>query len=176
MGASVRYSPDIKLTPMTTESDMSSFYFIELIGMSVGGKDLSIPSAVFAAIRTIIDSGTTVTWLPPAAYSALRSEFRQHMSKYSPVAAFEILDTCYNFTGYSRIRVPAVALQFSAGVTLNVDASGILLFASPSQRCLAFASVDEDGFSIVRNMQQRTFDVVYDVAREMIGFGAGGCG
>ncbi|XP_038973643.1 protein ASPARTIC PROTEASE IN GUARD CELL 1-like [Phoenix dactylifera] len=85
------------------------------------------------------------------------------------MAAFEILDTCYNFTGYSRIRVPAVALQFSAGVTFNVDASGILLFASPSQGCLAFASVDEDGLSMVGNMQQRTFDVVYDVAREMIG-------
>ncbi|KAG1327348.1 putative Aspartyl protease family protein [Cocos nucifera] len=175
IGAGVQISPNVKFTQMITKSYAPSFYFMELIGMSVGGKDLSIPSTVFTNVGTIIDSGTTITWLPPPAYSALSLEFRQHMSHYSLVTRLGELDTCYDFTGYSRIRVPAIALQFSGGVTLSVDASGILLFASPSQGCLAFASNNKDVFSIVGNMQQRTFDVVYDIAREMIGFGTGGC-
>ncbi|XP_073110633.1 aspartyl protease family protein At5g10770-like [Elaeis guineensis] len=163
IAAGVQNSLDVKFTRMITESYLPSFYSLELIGMSVGGKDLAIPSTAFTDVGTIFDSGTTITWLPPAAYSALSSEFRQHMSKHSLVTPLGKLDTCYNFTGYNRIRVPAIALQFSGGVMLNVDASGILLFASPLQGCLAFASNDKDEFSIVGNMQQRTFDVVYAI-------------
>ncbi|XP_008777074.1 aspartyl protease family protein At5g10770-like [Phoenix dactylifera] len=176
LGAATQ-TPNIKFTTMPTESYAPSFYFVELTGLTVGGRDLSIASSVFSNVGTIIDSGTVITRLPMQAYTALRSEFRQHMTKYQLVQPFVILDTCYNFTGYNHITIPAVVLQFSNGVSLYVDASGILYFASLSQACLAFAgNDDENAVSIVGNMQQRTFNVVYDVPNGRIGFGSGGCG
>ena len=45
-----------------------------------------------------------------------------------------------------------------------------------SQTCLGFASTgDETSVNILGNTQQKTLTVVYDVAKQRIGFGAKGC-
>ncbi|XP_038976109.1 aspartyl protease AED1-like [Phoenix dactylifera] len=169
-------APNVRFTPMLTEPAAPSFYFVELIGLSVGGKNLSILPSTFADTGTIIDSGTVITRLPSSSYSALRDEFRRQMANYSMAPPLSIFDTCYNFTGVGSISLPSVGLRFSGGVTLDVDPSGILYIASISQACLAFAgNSDPSSISIIGNMQQRTYDIVYDVARGLIGFGAGGC-
>ncbi|KAG1327347.1 Aspartyl protease family protein [Cocos nucifera] len=169
-------SPNVKFTPMLTEPAAPSFYFVELIGLSVGGKNLSIPSSTFTDVGTIIDSGTVITRLPSSGYSALRDEFRRQMANYSMAPPLSIFDTCYNFTGVVSVSLPPVGLLFSGGVTLDVDPSGILYVVSMSQACLAFAGNDDpSSISIIGNMQQQTYDIVYDAARGMIGFGEGGC-
>ncbi|XP_072994842.1 aspartyl protease family protein At5g10770-like [Typha latifolia] len=169
---------NVKYTPMLTDPDTPTFYFLNLVAISVGGQNLPIPPAVFSTAGTIIDSGTVITRLPPDAYSALRSAFRQKMSGYKSAPAMELFDTCYDFTGYNNITIPPVALQFDGGVTVKLDLSGILYFPSmsQSQACLAFAgNNDSNSIAILGNTQQRTFNVVYDISREVIGFSPGGC-
>ncbi|KAI6668272.1 hypothetical protein NL676_019411 [Syzygium grande] len=90
-------STSVCFTPISTVSQSSIVYGIDIIGISVGGKPLPVPSTVFSNAGTIIDSGTTVTQLPPTAYSALRSAFRQAMSKYKMSALPSRFDTCYDF-------------------------------------------------------------------------------
>ena len=50
-------SNTIKFTPMLKLSQGPSFYGINLIGISVGGRKLSIPTSIFSTVGTIIDSG-----------------------------------------------------------------------------------------------------------------------
>ncbi|XP_072993799.1 aspartyl protease family protein At5g10770-like isoform X1 [Typha latifolia] len=167
-----------KYTPMLRDPNAPTFYFLNLVGITVGGQNLPIPLAVFSTAGTIIDSGTVITRLPPDAYSALRSEFRQKMSGYNSAPAMGPFDTCYDFTGYKNITVPPVALQFDGGVTINLDFSGILYFPSisQSQACLAFAgNSNPNSIAILGNTQQTTFNVVYDIPRKVIGFSPGGC-
>ncbi|XP_058112052.1 uncharacterized protein LOC131255376 [Magnolia sinica] len=169
-------SSGVKYTPLLTDQSSPSFYFLDLIAITVGGRRLPIPASVFSTAGTVIDSGTVITRLPPSAYSALRSAFRTAMSKYPSAPALSILDTCFNFSGYNSISVPKIALQFRGGAKVNVDFSGILFRSSTSQICLAFTGNSNDGdVAIFGNKQQQTFGVVYDVARGRIGFGAGGC-
>ncbi|WOL19460.1 aspartyl protease family protein [Canna indica] len=172
-----RRSPaNTKYTPMLTVPGLPSFYFVSLTAIKVGGKPLPIPKTVFSTAGTLVDSGTVITRLPPTAYAALRTAFSQRMAQYSPAPALAILDTCYNFTGYEKVAVPTVELVFGRGATLNVDFSGILYVASVSQACLAFAANDRaDDVAIIGNVQQRTHNVVYDVIRRKIGFGAKAC-
>ncbi|XP_042513324.1 aspartyl protease family protein At5g10770-like [Macadamia integrifolia] len=164
-------------TPLLTNSNYPSFYFLNMTGISVGGKKLSIPESVFIISGTIIDSGTVITRLAPTAYSALRSAFRQAMSKYPAAASPDSLfDTCYNLSGYTTITVPTIVLHFGGGTDLNVDKSGILCEVSSDIYCLAFAGNNADtDLEILGNMQQQTFEVVYNVAKEKLGFGAGAC-
>ncbi|XP_074556576.1 aspartyl protease family protein At5g10770-like [Curcuma longa] len=168
---------NLHFTSMPSRSDAPSFYFVELVGISVGGKDLRISPTSFSDPGTFIDSGTVLTYLPADAYAALRSEFRWRMSKYPTSAGVDPLDTCYDMEGYDRVAVPAVVLHFSGGARLDVDSSGILftLDRSSAIACLAFAEKDPNGFTIIGNMQQKTYNIVYDVPNEKIGFGAGGC-
>ncbi|KAG1363835.1 Aspartyl protease family protein [Cocos nucifera] len=167
---------NVKFTPMLSVSNMPSFYFVNLVAIRVGGKQLRINPRVFSTGGTLLDSGTVITRLPPSAYAALRSRFRRLMRKYKTAPALSILDTCYDFTGYETVQVPTVQLVFGGGTSLSVDLTGILYVAAVSQACLAFADNDEVGdVTIIGNVQQRRFNVVYDIAKKQIGFGAKSC-
>ncbi|XP_042477691.1 aspartyl protease family protein At5g10770-like [Macadamia integrifolia] len=166
-------------TPLLIDSNIPSFYFITMMGISVGGKNLSIPQSVFTTSGTIIDSGTVITRLPPAAYSALRSAFRQAMSEY-PVYSIEytyvMLDTCYNLNGYDTITIPTIVLHFAGGVNLSIDQSGILIQANKTHYCLAFAGNNAgNDLGILGNLQQRGIEVIYNVTGGKLGFGTSAC-
>ncbi|PAN13030.1 hypothetical protein PAHAL_2G308800 [Panicum hallii] len=151
-------------------------YYLNLVGVKVAGREIGIPPAVFATGGTIIDSGTVITRLPPRAYAALRSAFVRSMASYRRAPALSLLDTCYNFTGQTRVKIPSVDLVFAGGTTVNLNARGVLYVSTVSQTCLGFASTgDETSVNILGNTQQKTFTVVYDVAKQRIGFGAKGC-
>ncbi|XP_021670225.2 aspartyl protease family protein At5g10770-like [Hevea brasiliensis] len=169
-------SKSAKFTPLTTISDGTSFYGLDFIGISVGGRKLSISQSVFSDAGALIDSGTVITRLPPAAYSALRSAFRKMMTKYPRAPALSILDTCYDFSNYSTISAPKIGFFFNGGVEVDIDASGILYANKVSQVCLAFAgNSDRTDVLIYGNVQQKTMEVVYDGAAGRLGFAPAGC-
>lgn len=173
-------SSKVQFTPFVSKTGSSgSFYFVDIIGISVGGRPLSIGKAVFqSAGGTIVDSGTVITRLPPAAYSAMSTTFQQQMKRYATAPAYSILDTCYDFSKYTNknITIPTISFTFGGNVKVDLDASGILIAVTKTQACLAFAgNSDSSTVAIFGNTQQKTLEVVYDVAGEKLGFGAGGC-
>ncbi|GKU87408.1 hypothetical protein SLEP1_g1806 [Rubroshorea leprosula] len=169
-------SNSVKFTPLVTLSGGASFYGVGITGISVGGKRLPISSSVFATAGTIIDSGTVITRLPTTAYSALKTAFRQGMSKYPMGKALSILDTCYDLSSYNSFSIPKISISFSGGVEVEIALAGILYVNSPSQVCLAFAGNNDDSnVGILGNVQQKTLQVVYDGANGRVGFATGGC-
>ena len=162
-------------TAMLTNSKAPSLYFIDLVGITVGGTKLAITPATFQAPGTIIDSGTVITRLPPAAYSALRTAFKAAMTKYPLVQGYSILDTCYNFSNFSTVTYPIIKLQYT-GYDYTVPGTGVFYVIRSTQVCLAFAgnSASTD-IGIIGNVQQATAEVTYDNVLKRIGFAAGGC-
>ncbi|KAL9233946.1 hypothetical protein vseg_008878 [Gypsophila vaccaria] len=166
----------IQYTSLLTSSAGPSFYFVDFQGISLGGRKLPISSTVFSNGGTLIDSGTVITRLPSDAYTALQSAFSKAMSKYPTAPALSILDTCYDLSNYSTVSVPKISLLFGGGASLDLPVTGILYVKDLSQVCLAFAGNEDAGdVAIIGNVQQTTFDVLYDVAGGKLGFGAGGC-
>ena len=166
---------NVQYTPMLNYSSMPSFYFLELTSISVGGKMLPISPALFSNAGTIIDSGTVITRLPPTAYLVLRDAFRGGMVKYPTASPVGILDTCYDFSEYQTVTVPSVSMGFR-GATVDVDFFGIVYVVNSTRACLGFAPNGNDtDLVIIGNTQQRKFNVVYDLAKGVIGFGPKGC-
>nr|DAD24982.1 TPA_asm: hypothetical protein HUJ06_026446 [Nelumbo nucifera] len=173
-------STSIKYTPLVIDLNAPSFYVVQLIGISVGGRNLSIPPSVFKSPGTIIDSGTTLTYLPPSAYAALRSAFRQGMTNYPPAPPLspDGLDTCYDLSkSATNVVTPSVVFYFEGGASLDVDLTGrVIGDSSLSQVCLAFAATSSPNeFGVLGNLLQQTYEVIYDVAGQRLGFGSGGC-
>ncbi|CAN1140457.1 Aspartyl protease family protein At5g10770 [Linum perenne] len=163
-------------TPISTVSGVANFYGLDIIAISVGGRKLPVSSSVFSTAKAIIDSGTVITRLPPAAYSALRTAFRQQMSRYPMAPALSILDTCYDLTKYKSVTVPRIGFFFGGGAEVDIQSVGILYASKVSQVCLAFAgNGDASDVAIFGNVQQQTIEVVYDGAGERVGFASGGC-
>ncbi|XP_078443829.1 aspartyl protease family protein At5g10770-like [Wolffia australiana] len=168
-------SPNAVYTPLVIRPGSPGFYFIDLIGISVGGITLPIPVDVFRGPGTIIDSGTVITRLPPEAYTALRTAFRAAMIQYPLGPAVSILDTCYDFRTFSTITYPVIRLIYS-GATIPLPFSGVFFQVRAGQSCLAFAgNASPTGLGIIGNTQQKTFEVVHDNIGNRIGFAAGGC-
>jgi Xylanase inhibitor C-terminal/Xylanase inhibitor N-terminal len=170
------YLPNTQRTPIPAELRNSLYYYLNMTGLSVAGESLRIQSKVFSKAGSIIDSGTVITRLPPDAYKALRSTFRKHMKQYKMVPGISILDTCYDFSGFDSVTIPSVGVQFLNNVSLDLDPNGIFYVFNISQVCLAFASNRErTNLAIFGNVQQRTFNVEYDVANGEIGFSPEAC-
>ncbi|KAL6137886.1 hypothetical protein ACLB2K_063175 [Fragaria x ananassa] len=168
----------IKYTRLTTLSSGSTYYGLNLVGINVKGQKLSIPASVFSSPGTIIDSGTVISRLPPTAFSALRDAFQAAMKSYPSVPGDGFLDTCYDLSGYPTVTYPKIEFVFGDGVTLTLDATGIiyLLDGTMKQVCLAFVGNDDaDELTIFGNTQQKNMEVLYDVAGERVGFAPGGC-
>ncbi|KAI0501713.1 hypothetical protein KFK09_016658 [Dendrobium nobile] len=161
----------VRYTPMLTKPNLPSFYFLKLTGISIGGFRIAL-----SPTETMLDSGSSFTYLPPTAYSALRSIFRKKMNNYPTAPPLLYLDTCYDLTGHSEVDVPEIVFTYDGEVTTYLDGSGILYMTSLSQACLAFAKTnDEVKGALIGNMHQRTLNVVYDVGNLRIGFGSNGC-
>ncbi|WOG85745.1 hypothetical protein DCAR_0104938 [Daucus carota subsp. sativus] len=168
-------SKAVKYTPFSS-SQGTTFYFIDVLAMFVGGQKLQISPTVFSTAGSIIDSGTVITRLPPAAYTALRDAFRKQMTSYPMGKPVSILDTCYDFSKYNTVKIPTISIIFGGNTKIDIDGSGILYAVSSSQVCLAFApNSDASDVLIYGNVQQKTMQVVYDVAGNKLGFGAKGC-
>ncbi|KAK1274428.1 Protein ASPARTIC PROTEASE IN GUARD CELL 2 [Acorus gramineus] len=175
LGAVTKAAKNISYTPLNL--DHETFYNLDLVGISVGGRVLPINASVFSNAGTIIDSGTVITRLPSSAYAALRSAFKRGMSAYqSTPSKSSLLDTCYDFSEVDTIAVPTIVFHFNGGADMEVDVSGTMYGMSRSRFCLAFAgNIDDTDLGIIGNVQQQNLEVVYDTQIGRVGFGPGSC-
>ncbi|KAH7523929.1 hypothetical protein FEM48_Zijuj06G0064200 [Ziziphus jujuba var. spinosa] len=171
-------SGDVIYIPLSTVTRNNSFYGLQLEGISINGRRVSISASLFSSSGTIIDSGTVITRLPATAYSAFRSEFRQQMKDYTfvTVPADSLLDTCYDFSGNEEVNIPKISFLFGDGTTVDLDSTGVFYGSDKSKICLAFAGNNDDtGITILGNVQQRRLEVVYDIGGGRIGFRPSAC-
>ncbi|GLU21951.1 hypothetical protein SLE2022_380550 [Rubroshorea leprosula] len=169
-------STPITYTRMIPNPQLSTFYFLNLTSITVGGVALQTPS--FGNAAMLIDSGTVITRLPPTIYKAFKAEFLKQFSEYPTAPSFSILDTCFNLSTYQEVDIPTIKLQFEGKAEMTVDVNGILYFVKTdaSQVCLALSSLSyEDEVGIVGNYQQRNQRVIYDTQKSKLGFAPESC-
>ncbi|WMV40424.1 hypothetical protein MTR67_033809 [Solanum verrucosum] len=125
--------PDVVSTPLI-KKDPSTFYYLNLEGVSVGNKTLKYKSSKIGSGgeegNIIIDSGTTLTFLPNDFYSSLESTLVDSISatrKEDPSGTFRL---CYESEN-GTIDAPTIVTHFA-----NAD-----LELSPSS---TFAEIEQD--------------------------------
>ncbi|XP_074279669.1 aspartyl protease family protein 2 [Silene latifolia] len=167
-------------TPLLSNPKLDTFYYVELMGISVGGTRVpGITGELFKIDRTgnggvIVDSGTSVTRLTRPAYVALRDAFRVGAASLKSAPGFSLFDTCFDLSGKTEVRVPTVVMHFR-GADVSLPANNYLIPVDTSSRfCFAFAGT-MSGLSIIGNIQQQGFRVVFDMAQRRVGFAPGSC-
>ncbi|CAN1178520.1 Aspartyl protease family protein At5g10770 [Linum perenne] len=175
LGNSAFKSTPYKFTPMLTDPNNPSLYFLKLTSITVAGKPLAVNPSSYR-VPTILDSGTVITRVPSAIYTALQAAVVKAMSgKYPQAPAYSILETCFKGKlSDVAAAAPAVGLVFQGGSILDVKAGNLLVdVAEEGISCLGFAR--SRSISIIGNRQQQTVNVAYDVGNSRIGFAPGGC-
>ncbi|KAF0890640.1 hypothetical protein E2562_004157 [Oryza meyeriana var. granulata] len=165
----------IKTTPLLYNPHRPSLYYVNMIGIRVGSKAVSVPQSNLAfdpvtGRGTIIDAGTMFTRLAAPVYAGVRDAFRSRVR--TPVAApLGGFDTCYNVT----VSVPTITFMFAAGVTVTLPEENVMIHSSSGGiACLAMAAGPSDGvnaaLNVLASMQQQNHRVLFDVANGRVGF------
>ncbi|XP_031498149.1 aspartic proteinase nepenthesin-1 [Nymphaea colorata] len=166
-------------TPMVVNDAHPSFYYLELKGISVGGKRLRIPRSVFrlnpdGTGGLIIDSGTTMTYLEAAAYRQMRKAFIKGIDLPVADSSAVGLDLCFTSPSTAKtVEVPALTFHFQGG---HLDLPGnnyFILDDSTGLFCLAM--MPSSGMSILGNIQQQNFHILYDLHKNMVTFTPAQC-
>ncbi|CAI9103318.1 OLC1v1001781C1 [Oldenlandia corymbosa var. corymbosa] len=153
----------------TTLLNLKNFYTVTLEGISVEGTSLGQYSN-----DIIIDSGTTVTFLPTVLYEDLQSTLKQKINSDELIVPdpLKSLGLCYS--SLEGVSVPNVTIHLK-GADLELNPVNTFVSTSISSICLAFAPTDDSGTLILGNRQQMNFWVGYDLDAKVVLFKPSDC-
>eukprot|EP01018_Ginkgo_biloba_P013074 Gb_25235 [translate_table: standard] len=165
----------VKSTSFVHSRAGPTYYYLRLEGISVQGTRLRIPRGTFdihsdGSGGFIIDSGTTLTYLEDAAYSRLKRAVQSKIHLRQVDGSAIGLDLCYTLpSDTSDVKVPSITFHFAGGADYNLPAENAFIADGESGLlCLAMAS--SSGLSILGNIQQQNFRILYDLGRNRLSF------
>ncbi|XP_076915230.1 aspartic proteinase nepenthesin-1-like [Bidens hawaiensis] len=169
----------IYTTPLIKNPYHPSFYYLSLIGISVGDVDLPIKKISTFDLNSdgtggmIIDSGTTITYLEESAFDLVKKEFVSQMKLNVDDSDSTGLDLCFELpaddgSGEMTVEIPKLVFHFD-GASLDLPGENYMIGDVKSGLvCLAMGS--SSGMSIFGNIQQQNMMVVHDLEKETLSF------
>lgn len=166
---------NIKTTPLIKNPSLSTFYYLSLEGITVGGTRLPIKKDTFAlgddgGGGLIIDSGTTLTYLAEDAYDAVVKEFTSQMELPVKDAIDTVgLDLCFELPeDATKVEVPKLVFHFK-DADLELPSENYMIADSDvGVICLALGGAGD--MSVFGNYQQQNILVLHDLVKETISF------
>ncbi|XP_042029992.1 aspartic proteinase CDR1-like [Salvia splendens] len=155
-----------------------SLYYLTLLGMSVGNKRFNLESSTsILGGNIVIDSGTTLTFLPRDLYSKVEVQLQRVVSLKQIEDPHKTMKLCYDVTNAKDVdaKIPEITVHFrGADVKLKRHNAFIMtvkksiIMPSKKVMCLAFAPVDL--VPIYGNIAQMNFKVGYDLVKKTVSF------
>lgn len=165
-----------RTTPLIRNPSQPSFYYLSLEGISVGNSRLSIDKSTFelqddGSGGSIIDSGTTITYIDGKVFDLLKKEFISQTKLPVDDSGSSGLDLCFTLpSDTTEVEVPKLVFHFK-GADLDLPGQNYMVADSSSGLlCLAMGSSGSSGMSIFGNIQQQNFLVIHDLAKETLSF------
>lgn len=165
--------PKVQTTPMIPEAH----YNVELKAVEVGGDVLQLPTDIFdvgAKRGTIIDSGTTLAYLPDLVYK----QVLQKIDDAQPSLKSHIVDqqfTCYKYPGNVDKAFPDVIFHFENSLSLKVYPHQYLFEVADQDWCVGFQDSDlqsKDGkeITLLGDLVLTDKLVTYNLEKNTIGW------
>ncbi|XP_062159092.1 aspartyl protease family protein 2 [Alnus glutinosa] len=172
----------IRFTPLQTNPLSPSFYYIGIQSVSVNGAKLPINPSVWSVDErgnggTVIDSGTTLTFLAEPAYRQVLAAFKRQVRRLpslpEPTPGF---DLCVNVSGVSRPSLPRLSFRLVGNSVFSPPPRNHFIETADQVMCLAIQPVNSEiGFSVIGNLMQQGFLLEFDRERSRLGFSRHGC-
>ncbi|KAI9389963.1 hypothetical protein POPTR_008G115900v4 [Populus trichocarpa] len=176
----------MSFTPLLINPEAPTFYYISIKGVFVDGVKLHIDPSVWSLDElgnggTVIDSGTTLTFLTEPAYREILSAFKREVKLPSPTpggaSTQSGFDLCVNVTGVSRPRFPRLSLELGGESLYSPPPRNYFIDISEGIKCLAIQPVEAESgrFSVIGNLMQQGFLLEFDRGKSRLGFSRRGC-
>ncbi|KAL9247644.1 hypothetical protein vseg_021057 [Gypsophila vaccaria] len=187
LGDRVERFPSMLSTPLL-EFQPHPFYYLSLNDISVNRVPMHVPQHFFAVKPdnsggTIIDSGTTYTYLLSDIYKIVYKAISMHIKmrnraslrKYTGKKIFDY-EACWTpLYDYPVVDFPSLTFHFDGDADFYVDPTGVMIIVpldgipQPGLYCLAVLS-RQVGFNVLGVHQQLNQYILYDVANSRLNF------
>ncbi|KAI4963951.1 hypothetical protein ZWY2020_008633 [Hordeum vulgare] len=150
------------------------FYYVPLVGISVGQTRLSIPPTVFALKENGTSGGVIVDWQPhygtgPRAYGPLTKELRRQLNGASCRPLIVDGAVCVA----KEKTVPSMVFHFSGGADMVLPPENYWVPLDDSTSCMVMETIN--GMSIIGNFQLQNMHLLYDLAKDELSFQIADC-
>ncbi|PON70082.1 Aspartic peptidase [Parasponia andersonii] len=190
-GVGIGYTPFQK-NPSSSHLAFREYYYVLLRKIIVGGKSVKIPYKYLVPGSdgnggTIVDSGSTFTFLEKPVYDAVTEEFVKQMGRYKRDHGIEKqtgLRPCFDISLEKSVNFPELVFQFKGGekmaLPLNnyfalVTSSGIVCLTVVTSNGGIGRDLTAGPAIILGNFQQQNFHIEYDLKNERFGFRRQSC-
>ncbi|XP_024360238.1 aspartic proteinase nepenthesin-2 isoform X1 [Physcomitrium patens] len=118
IGDSAAAGSDIAYTPLLNNIVNPSFYYVGLTGISVAGKAVNYPAGTFSIDTSgqggfILDSGTTLTYLNTAAFTAVVAACKEAIPYPEVNGSSYGLNYCFSTAGGTTPTYPSMVFHFT---------------------------------------------------------------
>jgi hypothetical protein len=151
--------------------------------MGVGGKPLQLDQALFdQGYGSVMDSGTTFTYLPTAVFKAfseaVEAAVRDKGLKRAPGLDPQYDDICWKGapSSFEALRevFPTATLELAGGVVLQLLPHRYLFMAAAGEYCLGMFDNKNHG-TLIGSITVRNMLVTYDKQHGRVGFAEMDC-
>nr|GMC60776.1 aspartic proteinase CDR1-like [Ipomoea batatas] len=168
--------PDVVSIPFLI-SPVDPFYWLTLKSMSVGNKSFPIQLPPLESYGNIvIDSGLTVTYIPPDVFDGMKSELMKHIHDTpidDPQGFFEL---CYSTTTMKSVqfKVPKIVAHFTGG-DVELSPRGLFEELEEGISCLTIVPTNMMGTPVFGCPSQVDYLVGFDLELYAITFKRADC-
>ncbi|CAJ1883429.1 unnamed protein product [Sphenostylis stenocarpa] len=186
----LRYTP-FRPNLSVNNPAFQEYYYLSLRKVIVGGQHVKIPFSFLEPGPdgnggTIVDSGSTFTFMERPVYDLVVQEFVKQLGNYSRAKDVETqsgLSPCFNISGAETVNFPEFTFQFKGGAKMTLPVANYFSLVGDSEVvCLTVVSEGGTGPArtsgpavILGNYQQQNFYIEYDLENERFGFGPQSC-
>jgi hypothetical protein len=177
------YPSDMVFTD--SDPDRSPYYNIDLTGIRVAGKQLSLHSRVFDGEHgAVLDSGTTYAYLPDAAFAAFEEAVMREVSTLKQIDGPDpnFKDTCFQVAASNYVSelskiFPSVEMVFKSGQSWLLSPENYMFRHSKvhGAYCLGVFPNGKDHTTLLGGIVVRNTLVVYDRENSKVGFWRTNC-
>jgi len=147
-----------------------SSYIVELSSMGIGRKTLSSSYG-----RTVIDSGTTYTYMSTASYNALRKGIEDYCDQHAGCGASRS-GTCWNVDPHQGLKhFPVVNVYFSSANTTWEARAYLYLVHSSSLWCYSFKNDGANAGTVLGASWMQHKEVIFDLLNAKVGIAPANC-
>ncbi|OMO80132.1 Peptidase A1 [Corchorus capsularis] len=179
--SAISKSSKMSFTPLLANPLSPTFYYIGIKSVKVNKAKLRIDPSVWSLDElgnggTVMDSGTTLTFLPEPAYVKILTAIKRRVRLPSPAESTPGFDFCFNVTGTPRPKLPRLSFELGGGSVFEPPPRNYFIDTEEDIMCLAIQPAGREmGFSVIGNLMQQGFLFEFDRDKSRLGFSRHGC-